>query len=295
MSSQIICRECNTPNAPGSKFCNNCGARLPLSTNLICPNCGIPNPRNRVFCDSCGTRLVREETPKAPSKAEEPSAGGTKAFSLPARPPGDTGELDPNTLPDWLKTGDTSTIGDAEAEDDQADELPQWLKASLKEKGADPDKLPRLEELTPEKRTTDDLPDWLVNESDTSPIIDSPKEISTEIYLDLVSRAEDSSHEDDPFDANEASLPDWLAEAASFPDITPATSAEPDETSASDSSAESDFVSDSEPAAKSDEGSRTGLTDWLTDPDALAESTPAADAAVHSSLADWLTDQDELV
>lgn len=297
MSNLTVCRECNTPNTPGSKFCNNCGARLPLGTNLICPNCETSNPRNRVFCDNCGTRLVKEETPKAPGKPEEPT-GGTKAFSLPARPPGETGELDPNTLPDWLKTGDTGAVDSDHVTDDQTDELPEWLKASLKAKGADPDKLPRLEELTPEKRTTDDLPDWLVSEGDTSPIIDSPKEISTEIYLDLVSRAEDTPDPDEPFDASQANLPDWLAEAASFPDIVPHADSrrapdDSDDPAAFEPPAEPEPVDDARPLAESPgQADDQDLTDWLAEPDALAQSPPAGEAAGRSGLTDWLTDPD---
>ena len=314
MSNLTVCRECNTPNTPGSKFCNNCGARLPAGTNLICSNCGTPNPRNRVFCDNCGTRLVKEETPKVPDKPEEPASGGTKAFSLPARPPGDTGELDPNTLPDWLKTGDTGAIDAGHTADDQSDEMPDWLKASLRSKGADPDKLPRLEELTPDKRTTDDLPDWLVSEGDTSPIIDSPKEISTEIYLDLVSRAEDNSDPDEPFDASQANLPDWLAEAASLPDIAPEAGNQrlgnqrlhddTDDSAAFDSPAEpgpaDDLRSPAESASETSESEvvesavSSDLTGRPSEPDLYPDTEASAEDASEAELADWLADLDQL-
>ena len=325
MSNLTVCRECDTPNTPGSKFCNNCGARLPLGTNLICPNCETPNPRNRVFCDNCGTRLVKEKTPKVPGKPGEPASSGTKAFSLPARPPGDTGELDPNTVPDWLKTGDTGSIDSDDPADEQSDEMPDWLKASLKAKGADPDKLPRLEELTPEKRTTDDLPDWLVSAGDTSPIINSPKEISTEIYLDLVNRAEDTPDADEPFDANEANLPDWLAEADSFPDIVPDASnrrasddsddpalgsptepepdafADSDEADSADDAGLTDWLVEAEDAAGdsdselADSAAGSGLTDWLSEPDsALDADATDAQATGEAELADWLADLEQL-
>lgn len=193
MSQEIVCKECAFSNPAGSKFCNNCGTKLPLGTHIICINCGTSNPIDRVFCDHCGTRLIPEE-PRPEAKAkDEPAAPVKGAFSLPARRPGETGDLDPSKVPDWLKTGKMGR----EPDSDDLAELD----------------LPRIEELT-RKRHTDDLPDWLVNEEDSDPIIHAPTIISTEFYKDLLGRAEAAPRPpDDLFSEDEADLPDWLMDA----------------------------------------------------------------------------------
>jgi len=68
MSTEITCPSCGTPNSQGSKFCNHCGSKLPLSTHIICPSCSTSNSRDRIFCDNCGSRLV----PGKPAAADEP-------------------------------------------------------------------------------------------------------------------------------------------------------------------------------------------------------------------------------
>ncbi|HUM70900.1 MAG TPA: zinc ribbon domain-containing protein, partial [Chloroflexota bacterium] len=190
MSQEIVCKECAFSNPAGSKFCNNCGTKLPLGTHIICVNCGTSNPIDRIFCDHCGTRLIPEE-PRTEAKAkDEPAAPIKGAFSLPARRPGETGDLDPSKVPDWLKTG---KMGD-KLDDEDISDL----------------ELPRIEELT-RKRHTDDLPEWLVDDEDSDPIIHAPTIISTEFYKDLLGRAEAAPKlSDDLFSEEEANLPDWL-------------------------------------------------------------------------------------
>jgi len=51
--SAIICHQCKNENQQGSKFCNNCGAKL----QNACPNCGSNNPENSAFCNQCGSKL----------------------------------------------------------------------------------------------------------------------------------------------------------------------------------------------------------------------------------------------
>lgn len=124
----INCRNCNKPNPLGSKFCNNCGTPLPPQTTQICGNCGTANPQNRLYCDSCGHRLVAaaprpsEEKPASETPSSTPARHG---FSLPSRRPGDTGELDPDDLPDWLKTGERST---AEPDPERQTRITGWLQ-----------------------------------------------------------------------------------------------------------------------------------------------------------------------
>ena len=50
------CPRCQEENAPGTKFCGACGARLAGA----CPACGTLNPTGQKFCGECGTALSRE-------------------------------------------------------------------------------------------------------------------------------------------------------------------------------------------------------------------------------------------
>ena len=47
---------------------------------------------------------LSEDDPK-----EEDQASAPQAFTLPTRKPGETGELNPGLLPDWLRTGEHAT------------------------------------------------------------------------------------------------------------------------------------------------------------------------------------------
>ncbi len=200
MSKELICPECQSANTPGSKFCNNCGHRLPPSTSLICPNCSTPNPRDRFYCDNCGSRLVKESPASKGPEEEKPLSQTGTFFSLPARPPGQTGELDPlQIVPDWLKK--------------QADEPQEESEEDLRLH------MPKIEEVGPSKKVTDDLPDWLVDEHDSDPIIGSPRVITTEHFMNLVQPPEKSDDAEDLTEtADDANLPDWLTDLATAPD-----------------------------------------------------------------------------
>jgi len=49
-----VCTKCQTPAAPGSKFCSNCGAPL---LPAACPQCQAPTTPGSKFCGSCGAKL----------------------------------------------------------------------------------------------------------------------------------------------------------------------------------------------------------------------------------------------
>lgn len=68
----MICPNCQTTNPNGSKFCNECGTKLPAP----CPNCGQQNPQGAKFCNECGHRLA-ENQPSSPSRT--PAAPPTQA------------------------------------------------------------------------------------------------------------------------------------------------------------------------------------------------------------------------
>lgn len=205
MSKHVHCPECQSENTPGSKFCNHCGARLPKSTSILCPRCQNPNPHNNFYCDNCGGRLHAEQNnippEEEPKQKESDLPTSAKMFTLPTRDPGDTGDLDPASLPDWLKN--------------QGDE-------DTSEKKEQTGKLPRLSDLTPEKRdTAEDLPGWLINTENENLLIDSPDDITTEHFLHLIQDINEEEREklsgllSDPSIAGDAAnLPDWLKDVA---------------------------------------------------------------------------------
>lgn len=259
MSHEIICKECGYHNPHSSKFCNNCGAKLPLSTHIICPNCATPNTRDRVFCDTCGTRLVAEHPQLKPEDpAESPPIN--KPFSLPARRPGDTGELNPNAVPDWLRTGNIGSDKADGPDEDDDDEAPSPTGA----------------------RDTSDLPDWLVHDSDPDPIINAPTTISTEFYKDLLERAEDLPQPDDLFgDEDDAHLPDWLSDADDAAQEAAASQGLTDwlsDLSDANEGAETAAADDDDEALAS-----VGLTDWLAELE--DDSEPADDYAAENAAA----------
>lgn len=58
------CPKCKYENRAGVKFCEECGAKLPV----ICPNCGAELSAGTKFCGECGTRISGAEpsTPNIP-------------------------------------------------------------------------------------------------------------------------------------------------------------------------------------------------------------------------------------
>ena len=59
-----VCSSCGAENAPGQKFCGECGAELQAG----CPSCGYANPPGQKFCGECGAAL----TAQAAVAAERP-------------------------------------------------------------------------------------------------------------------------------------------------------------------------------------------------------------------------------
>ena len=177
----IYCPGCGTANRDGSRFCNECGTKLPTMTSSLCPACGTPNPPHSLFCEKCGTRLI-------PSLAEEPeeleahtpSALVPKGLSLPtkssaepepAAPAPDSDQLQKpavptspaeEDLPDWLQVvqsavedtseSDIAKVAVTSGTSDQAapDEVPEWLsELGLADQSSKTKKSP-TDELLPE-------------------------------------------------------------------------------------------------------------------------------------------------
>jgi class 3 adenylate cyclase/tetratricopeptide (TPR) repeat protein len=51
--TKVQCGHCSYSNAPGARFCQNCGAAL----GRACPSCGNRYAPGAKFCDQCGARL----------------------------------------------------------------------------------------------------------------------------------------------------------------------------------------------------------------------------------------------
>ncbi len=61
----ILCPRCQKENVNGTKYCYNCGLKLPeshitdINRENLCPNCRTPNPLTARFCMHCGEELNR--------------------------------------------------------------------------------------------------------------------------------------------------------------------------------------------------------------------------------------------
>ncbi len=200
----IRCPKCGTINADGSRFCSNCGFKLP-QTRIRCPVCGAYNPVSNVFCEKCHARLASPDQ-------EESEPGVEDLLSLPTRPPDD--------VPDWLRglldehgTSELSPddlIGTA-AEDivPSPEELPDWL-ADLTpvEEETPAEEPPQVEEAS--------VPDWLADlapAEEETPVEEPPQaeEASVPDWLADLTPAEEEAPAEEPPQAEEASVPDWLA------------------------------------------------------------------------------------
>ena len=52
------CPDCGTENPEGTKFCQECGAKLQSEAGpAVCPACGQENAPGTKFCGGCGARL----------------------------------------------------------------------------------------------------------------------------------------------------------------------------------------------------------------------------------------------
>src|SRR5512141_1473950 len=150
----IYCPSCGTANRDGSRFCNECGTKLPTMTSSLCPTCGTPNPPHSLFCEKCGTRLIASlaEEPEE-QETSTPSTFVPKGLSLPmigAEPAAAPSPLEPQKpaepvqpvaedMPDWMQVVQSAVTGTSELDiakatapsspSDQAapEEVPAWL------------------------------------------------------------------------------------------------------------------------------------------------------------------------
>jgi len=53
----LVCQSCGASNAPGTKFCSQCGAKLEAPQPRTCPNCGSVVASGLKFCGECGSKI----------------------------------------------------------------------------------------------------------------------------------------------------------------------------------------------------------------------------------------------
>ena len=253
----VVCASCGTKNPRGSKYCNECGHELTPASTQLCPNCSASNPIDRLYCDNCGARLAADEEPSHQEEKppdEESEAGRPEPFSLPARPPGQTGRLElDRELPAWLRTGE---------EDEGAADDSEAGSGSSEEEGS-------------EHRPADDLPDWLLEEDEASDIFRSDK-TTDELFLASASQQESGGGDEEEGDEDEE------PEGA---EIAPAP---PQKGKAEE--ALSDWLAGAE---LGDEGEADeGLADWLQELEQEAEVAPAEEG-LNDWLAELEDEDDE--
>ena len=258
---EIICGKCHQANPGSSKFCNHCGNPLPPPDSIICPNCHASNPTKTYYCDECGTRLVTDKLGSGALPPEEQAVDKpSDFFSLPVRKPGDIAEFDPADLSNWLE--------------DESGDSP----------------------LMPVEGTgalgTGGLPDWLINES--NPILNIPKEITTEHYNLLIDTDENLPVLPPQVDVN---LPDWLTDVAAdtvddAADDTPTGTAVPDWMPPPESDQDSPKISGTTVAdlSESETASEFDFEDLFDfdDPEPTTGEPSAAEIAIDDD--DWLNE-----
>ena len=76
----MTCPSCGTSNAPGAKFCSECGTRFATS----CPACGAVNLPGAKFCSECGTSVAGGAGAAAAGPGGAPAVRGPSGGSPPA-------------------------------------------------------------------------------------------------------------------------------------------------------------------------------------------------------------------
>jgi class 3 adenylate cyclase/predicted ATPase len=67
------CPSCHSETPDNSRFCDACGAALPVS----CPACGVPNRAGAKFCSNCGKALTADRPAVAAKPAAAPISSAT--------------------------------------------------------------------------------------------------------------------------------------------------------------------------------------------------------------------------
>lgn len=291
------CPNCGTANRDGSRFCNECGHKLPSKTGIICPMCSHINPTQNVYCDNCQARLV-PMTPAAPDKPQ-PAASAPpikKGLSLPTKLADESAsdeaaptETPEETEPDWLlklraAAPKASELKESVESPPPAGELPDWMRPAS---GEEPDWFKRISEPaaaaqpaeSPPPSADEALPDWLLD-LETSPAPPSPAPAASPVEAASPSEAPDWLHDlqTKPAAQPEEDVPDWLRqlETPAPAETTPAPETE---------SPQPDWLGDLrvEPAAP-----ESDVPGWMQTPETPAVTQPPAPIESEPDMPDWL-------
>ena len=72
-ANRVACPKCGGANAPGAKFCHECGAQMEMATEKVaCVKCGTALPAGTKFCNECG---AKQEKPSCPNCQAELDPG----------------------------------------------------------------------------------------------------------------------------------------------------------------------------------------------------------------------------
>jgi chemotaxis protein histidine kinase CheA len=246
----VYCSHCGTQNRDGSKFCNNCGARLVPESGLRCPMCSTPNPVENVFCSNCGARLVPLIAAALPET--KTPAPPIKGLSLPAKAELPDESPEPEELAEPTEAERTAPLA--------AEESPDWL-ARLRERE---DQTPSAEEaVTAETGDEASVPDWLTRlRAAQSPEETLPAEPEAELH---------------------PQVPDWMKESAEEPAVEP----EPETAPAAEEGIPGWLAyPQAESTAESPrEVGKLEMPDWLQAPKPESSAVPESD---EKELPDWL-------
>lgn len=261
----IYCPSCGIANREGSRFCNECGAKLPSGTSIRCPQCGTPNAPNAVFCEKCGTRLIASLVSDEPDEPEPVPV--KKGLSLPSKL---SVPADDDDIPDWLAQlsgepapADSSSEAATSPEPGEAaadDAPPAWLNNLMGAQPA-PEQPPHADEPPAEK-----APDWLASLR-SAPSEDVPE------WLDQL--GEHQAGGEASANAADDDTPEWLKQLSEAVDM-------PAESSGTAVPAGLNWSAALQaPSPEGDEPLAEEVPDWLSN---LSEASAAAEAEPPASI-----------
>lgn len=306
------CPNCGTANRDGSRFCNECGHKLPSKTGIICPMCSHVNPAGNVYCDNCQARLVPltpssqpDQPPAGSQAAPPPGAPIIKGLSLPTKPaePEPAQENEPEDMPEWLiklraAAPRASEVKPAPSEpepaaggDQPSGDMPDWMRPAT---GDEPDWFRRISEsqTTPPasqpapQPSDEDLPDWLkelgVGEPEPPAAPAAPPPQPAQTPVDEEPDWLKSMREEPTAGAPDEEVPDWLKGMdlglSAAPEAAPAR----EDTSL-------DWLTGSPEAEATPLAEESISLDWL-DQMRTERAEPESEAEAHADVPDWLSD-----
>jgi hypothetical protein len=281
----IYCPSCGTGNRDGSRFCNECGAKLPTMTSSLCPSCGTPNPPHSLFCEKCGARLIAAlaEEPAEP-ETSAPSAFVPKGLSLPIKSPSEFESAAEGQSP-------AESSEPVEPERPAEEELPDWMQVvqSAVAGTSELDIATVMAAGTADQSAPEEVPDWLSGLGLADQPAEPQKAQTDELLPEWARRLRATSDDVQP-SASEEEVPEWLkalGATGQLPTVEATPSAEPEEALpwAANLGAAAE-----PPAAEEEE-----LPEWLQETPspylaAAPDETPPPAQPAAEELPDWLRD-----